>query len=269
MRDPVEIATKQYYWKPGKAYFEAFQLNAYKDEVLFPEGRVLDLGCGQGYFAQMLKEMYEFESQLIGADVNPNELRRAARLKGLYSEVLAVDAKQLPFKDRYFDAVLANQMLYYFEAPGEIVREIARVLQNNGQLICTVATDSAEKHYWQAQLIERFGFRNLAHGYRRRLNTRFGFVSTYSPIGWVKILEDNGLEVQKVIPYISKRIQHRWVMLNLAPFRVAGAIKFIRSRHAANIGSALLKRMMARSFSGEIMNPDEEAGDHILLVAQK
>ena len=111
MPGPLDISTKYYFWKPYQAYFEAFELKAYQESVELPNGMVLDVGCGDGTFAQMLKELTGFEASLVGVDGDPQKLLRAVQRVAVYSGVLRLDGSHLPFKDQSFDAVFANQVL--------------------------------------------------------------------------------------------------------------------------------------------------------------
>lgn len=76
---PAEITSKHYYWKPAMAYFAAFELAAYRDASAVPAGRLLDLGCGDGTFAWMLRELDQISGILVGVDVDWKRLLRARR----------------------------------------------------------------------------------------------------------------------------------------------------------------------------------------------
>ena len=80
------------------AYFQAFELNAYHVAARSFRGRILDLGCNDGTFGRMLKELLGFKGKLIGIDISEDKLRRAARVPSVYFKVLGPDASELPFK---------------------------------------------------------------------------------------------------------------------------------------------------------------------------
>ena len=99
-------------------------------------GRVLDVGVGTGL---SLSE-YSRSTKLCGVDISEPMLRRAlkrVRTLGLTNvETLAVmDAKNLAFKDSYFDAVVAQYVITAVPDPERTLDDFIRVLKPGGELI--------------------------------------------------------------------------------------------------------------------------------------
>ena len=99
-------------------------------------GRVLDVGVGTGL---SLSE-YSRNTKLCGVDISEPMLRRAlkrVRTLGLTNvETLAVmDAKNLAFKDSYFDAVVAQYVITAVPDPEATLDEFARVLKPGGEIV--------------------------------------------------------------------------------------------------------------------------------------
>jgi phosphatidylethanolamine/phosphatidyl-N-methylethanolamine N-methyltransferase len=99
-------------------------------------GRVLDVGVGTGL---SLSE-YSRNTKLCGVDISEPMLRRArkrVREFGLTNvEALAVmDAKNLAFKDSYFDAVVAQYVITAVPDPEATLDDFARVLKPGGEII--------------------------------------------------------------------------------------------------------------------------------------
>jgi ubiquinone/menaquinone biosynthesis C-methylase UbiE len=65
-------------------------------------------------------------------------LKRAKSLK-LHDYLIQGDYTMLPFKDESFDVVFALEILYYLEDYNICLKEIYRILKNNGYLIISVA----------------------------------------------------------------------------------------------------------------------------------
>ncbi|MEW6001530.1 MAG: class I SAM-dependent methyltransferase [Nitrospirota bacterium] len=271
MPSPLDISTKYYFWKPYMAYFEAFELKAYQGHVSFPDGLILDLGCGDGTFAQMLKELLGFERHVIGVDFDLKRLCAAQR-KSVYSQVFRVNIIELPFKEESFDAVFANQVLYYVRPnPGQAIAEIRRILKKGGKLICTVPIDSADQHYYLTGILKGIGLTLLGQWHRQRMNIRFfgnGYLSSFSLGGWIKMLKECGLSIQKVIPYISAAISRRWSILTLTPFRAMSILKIIPSKQVHRLASIIQKQMM-RSYKHLSISTLPEYGDFILIISEK
>ena len=103
-----------------------------------PGQRVLDLGCGTGTLAMMVKAAQP-EAEVIGLDADPDILAlargkpEAAAAEVRFDEGLATE---LPYEDRSFDRVLSSLFFHHLtgaEKRGTAV-EIARVLRPGGEL---------------------------------------------------------------------------------------------------------------------------------------
>jgi SAM-dependent methyltransferase len=83
--------------------------------------RVLDVGCGTGELARVLRE--ESDGMVVGADVDPTLLSVAAELV----PVVRADATALPFGADAFDLVVCQALLINLSDPAAALREFARV----------------------------------------------------------------------------------------------------------------------------------------------
>ena len=100
-------------------------------------GRVLDVGCGTGEFAQRVAE--ELGAGVTAVDIS-TRMVALARERGIDAQV--ADVQSLPFEDSSFDCVVANWVLYHAPDVDRAVREIHRVLQPGGRLVAaTVGVD--------------------------------------------------------------------------------------------------------------------------------
>lgn len=93
-------------------------------------GPCLDLGCGTGTHAELIKDSGRVP---IGADLSGDQLRHAApRFAG---RVVRADAHRLPFADASFPTVLAAWVSTDLDDFAAVLREAARVLAPDGVLI--------------------------------------------------------------------------------------------------------------------------------------
>lgn len=99
-------------------------------------GRLLDVGCWNGYFLERVREA-ELYRELHGVDM-VEEGVAAARAKGLRAEQVDLNRDTLPFPDAYFDAVTLLAVLEHLFDPYAVIREIHRVVRPGGDFIIDV-----------------------------------------------------------------------------------------------------------------------------------
>lgn len=99
--------------------------------------RLLELGCGNG-------KMWDYLNiDLRNRDFYLTDLSRGMvedtkkRLNNVDMNYMVVDCEQIPFKDQFFDCIIANHMLFYLKNRDHGLQEIKRVLKTNGTFYCT------------------------------------------------------------------------------------------------------------------------------------
>jgi ubiquinone/menaquinone biosynthesis C-methylase UbiE len=100
--------------------------------------RVLEIGCGTGNLALLVKRMRP-QLEIVGLDPDSKALARAnrkARRAGLALELDRGFADELPYPDAGFDRVLSAFMFHHLEADlrPATLREVVRVLRPGGSL---------------------------------------------------------------------------------------------------------------------------------------
>jgi ubiquinone/menaquinone biosynthesis C-methylase UbiE len=120
--------------------------------------RVLELGCGGGYYAKEAAQFVGSTGQVRAIDISPDQIAAAqARCAGLaWVECRTADIAAPPYGDAEFDAVFAVQVLEYLPDLDAGLRQIYRMLRPGGRLII-VATDwnSAVWHSENEQRMQR------------------------------------------------------------------------------------------------------------------
>ena len=105
----------------------------------FREGMtVLELGCGTGEMWLGQEELAGRCAQLVLSDFSEGMLNTAREnLRGLEGiEYRVIDIRDIPYGDRAFDAVIANMMLYHVPDLARGLREVRRVLKEDGAFYC-------------------------------------------------------------------------------------------------------------------------------------
>jgi len=99
-------------------------------------GRLLDAGCGPGVVLAAVGADF---AEVCGLDLTPAMVERAkvaCQEAGLAEAHLKVGSMlAMPFDDGHFDAVVSRLTLHHLEAPGDALREMARVLRPGGTLV--------------------------------------------------------------------------------------------------------------------------------------
>jgi ubiquinone/menaquinone biosynthesis C-methylase UbiE len=142
-------------------------------EFLAREKRfILDLACGIG------RDTFCLESRglsVIGADTAFNGLRVAQQTKserGADSELVAADARHLPFKDGSLEGVYCFGLLHEFtsehreEDVGQLMGEIMRILCDEGILVLTALSGEPQAGLPGVQLFTRQMFEQATQGLR-------------------------------------------------------------------------------------------------------
>ena len=100
--------------------------------------RVLDVGCGTGTFAVLLKRLHP-DTEYVGLDPDSKALARAQR-KTMRAGVSAVfdrgSAEKLPYADEAFDRVVTSFMFHHLptKLKPSALREMRRILKPHGSL---------------------------------------------------------------------------------------------------------------------------------------
>jgi SAM-dependent methyltransferase len=111
--------------------FEGFPINA--------EDTVLDIGCGDGPFAQFCAER---GAEVIIADIDADKIAAlAVRLRQTSARAvtpLVTDANPIPLPDGRANKIIAMEVLEHVEDPAQFMRELVRVAKPGAQFLLTV-----------------------------------------------------------------------------------------------------------------------------------
>ena len=105
--------------------------------------RVLEVGAGWGELAARIRD--ETGAHVVATDLS---LRMATLAASRDLPVVLADAAWLPFPDRTFDVVVANAMLYHLPDLDAGVRELARLVADDGRLIATTFGHEHLREVW-------------------------------------------------------------------------------------------------------------------------
>lgn len=98
--------------------------------------RLLELGCGNGKLWQENKIDLR-NREIFLSDISEGMVEEVRNKLGSDFNCIVADAEKIPFKDAYFDSVIANHVLFYLNDLNQGLKEIRRVLKPNGVLYCS------------------------------------------------------------------------------------------------------------------------------------
>lgn len=106
------------------------------EQLMLREGmKLLDVGCGPGFFPVLLKDC---RLQITGIDVSSNMIEEAknnAGTAGIQAEFHVMDSHCLDFPDHTFDAVIARNVVWSLYEPETAYREWSRCLRPGGKML--------------------------------------------------------------------------------------------------------------------------------------
>ena len=98
--------------------------------------RLLELGCGNGKLWQENKIDLR-NREVFLSDISEGMVEEVRNKLGTDFNCILADAEKIPFKDAYFDSIIANHVLFYLNDLNLGLKEISRVLKSNGILYCS------------------------------------------------------------------------------------------------------------------------------------
>jgi SAM-dependent methyltransferase len=118
---------------------------------LSSEDNVLDLGCGSGWLSRLLAEQVP-EGRVVGVDISDEMIRRARRNNADLENAMFVvgEAEEIPWDANFFNHTISVEAAYYWPDPRAGLREIQRVLRENGKawLLVNYYRENVHAHQW-------------------------------------------------------------------------------------------------------------------------
>jgi SAM-dependent methyltransferase len=114
--------------------------------VIGRSGRLLDMGCGLGYFLQEMAAHPTWSSQ--GCEISPTAVRYA-RTRLSLTDVLCARLEEAPYPPESFDIVTLWDVLDHLLAPDPVLRRCHTLLRPGG--FCFIRTPNVALHLPRAR----------------------------------------------------------------------------------------------------------------------
>lgn len=129
-----------------------------------PDERVLDCGCGLGWFTHVIRELHD--CRLAATDSDVTRLRTTRSEAADDVSVVASDVLRLPYRSDAFDKVVLSEVLEHIVDDSAALREVRRVVKPGGLIAITVPNHDYpilwDPINW---LRERFGLAPIREGF--------------------------------------------------------------------------------------------------------
>ena len=123
--------------------------------------RLLELGCGNGKLWQENKIDLR-NREIFLSDISDGMVDEVRTKLGSDFNCIVVNAEKIPFKNAYFDTIIANHVLFYLNDLNQGLKEIDRVLKPNGIFYCSTYGKEHMKEI--TELVQNFDSRiNLSN----------------------------------------------------------------------------------------------------------
>ncbi len=138
--------------------------------LIAPQARVLDIGCGQGLLASLLRSCEDFErtgrwpsgwaaapaaARVTGIELMPRDVARAKAALGDAAEFVCGDMRSVPFPA--VDAVVILDVLHYITIPEQdaVLARVRAALPAGGRLLLRIGDASAKRGFVTSQWVDR------------------------------------------------------------------------------------------------------------------
>jgi SAM-dependent methyltransferase len=247
-----------------RALLRAVEVDFYVDLPM--PAPVLDLGCGDGHFAEVLHRVAFAHKLDVGLDPWIGPLREA-RDRDVYRVVTHADGARMPFPDAHFATVISNSVLEHIPDVEPVVREVARVLQPGGAFYFCVPGPNFRQFLSVARMLDALRLRSLAEAYRRLFDriSRHRYYNT--PDEWTERLSRAGLHVERWWSYFSPAALaalewgHPLGLPSVLAKKLTGRWLLVPKRWNLSLTAALLRRYYEEPLPSE--------GAYLFFVARR
>ena len=152
-----------------RAFFYNYWMG-YLSKIVNNGAKILEVGCGLGYFSKKLSSIYTTYS----IDISPEALHYAKNYaeNGIF---VKADAEQIPFKKASIDCVIAFDLIEHLSSPEIFLEQVKRILKRDGFFILgtpnpeSLGSRIKKKRYeledvaWENRIFEWHGWRDETH----------------------------------------------------------------------------------------------------------
>lgn len=229
---------------------------------------ILEIGCGDGLFSQILfKDRMMIDAAI---DIDNQEIERARKTK-IYKQLYVMDVRSMNFKNASFNNVFSNGVLEHITNLPIALSEINRILSAKGELIITCPTNYLTTNLFIYNLLISLKLRYPAEIYGKLFNKVFRHHNLYSRKKWEDLLDSTGFQLVKYKVYGTRK--SIWIHELLLPFALFSIVskKYFHNQ----VFLKTFRKRVIKTFWLPILvnipcfNPEKQYNSSTLIIAKK
>lgn len=244
-------SSSNYYEQENK---EIFLVISEVIEAIMPQGRILDLGCGDGrLITPLIKDNYD----VIGMDFSFKVLKSFQSKLKFHSrdnyKLILADAHKIPLKENSVDLVIANNLFHLLESPDDVIAEIKRVLNEDGYLL-QISNNITNEYFCQD---------NNFNLYFKIINSYNNFYLESLKKYNLKLKEHSNFNIYKSLQKnfkLNKTVQTKTIIVehhkNIKDFfaRELKQLDYLKQDIPKNINQAIIKNFLKYLKENKLLN---------------
>ncbi len=208
---------EKFYMYPSCALWRGIELNLLSKLDHHQNSTILDLGCGDGYFTLLLFKDKNLKIK-AGIDISKKYIHRAEKLnvrRQIYKTLEVANAHNLPYKEKSFSTVFSNCSIEHVLDLEKALREVYRVLEDNGRFIFTVPSPFFGKYSYIYSFFEKKKLFKIATSYVNYVNSKLAHHNCFDPNIWKERLKSAEFELVEYRYYITAEVSKVFDILEL------------------------------------------------------
>ncbi|MDX9943598.1 MAG: class I SAM-dependent methyltransferase [Azonexus sp.] len=198
-----------YPYVPSLSHWRAWECAAY--EKFQMSGRILDVGCGDGRYFNLL---WPGCDDVVGVDMDPVTAQLAVT-SGIYRNVHTTAAHEIPEESASFDHVFANCSLEHMDRLDTVLAEISRCLRPGGTLLCSVVTNRFNEWSALPTLLAAAGYQSEAGQIQAEFETFHHLANPLRVLEWTECFLRAGLQPLEHIPILPKNNSGAFLLMDV------------------------------------------------------
>ncbi len=184
-----------------RALLRAVEADFYKHFELSEP--VLDIGCGDGQFAEMV-----FDHPLsIGMDPEHKSLVEA-KGRNSYKSLIQSRGDRQPFPRQFFRSAISNSVLEHILGVEDVLRESGRLLKKGSLFLFCVPNQRWTENLKVSGLFRKWKLESLAKAYEKFFIRISRHVNMLSPKEWEEMLISSGFTLENYWNYFPPKALH-------------------------------------------------------------